>query len=177
MGRGLKIQHTGNVDVGYPSQQFVGNIGVVGGANGLGATSGGNTILAIANIEYAPGQYAAGDAYIVSQKGKHKFLVANITNPTRRQICITSNVANGNVLSMTAGQMAILATSGTGSNVVQLALYSVTDSHAVGFPPDYANANSQGNLANATAYHVTFDTANVTPQPGSGLTIVDVRNG
>ena len=173
MGKALKIQHVGNVDVGFVEQSQVGNIGVVGGANGLGAVSGGNTVLCIANIEYANGLYAAGNAFIVTQKGKHKFLVANTANSSRSQVCILSNVADANVGNLTAGQMAIQATTAAPANI---ALFSVMNSHAVGFAPDYANANSQGNLANATAYHVSFVAANATPQPGSGLTIVRVTN-
>ncbi len=173
MGKALKIQHVGNVDVGFVEQSQVGNIGVVGGANGLGAVSGGNTILCIANIQYAAGLYAAGNAYIVTQKGKHTFLVANTANSSRSQICILSNVADANVANLTAGQMAIQARNAASANI---ALYGIMNSHAVGFPPDYANANSQGNLANATSYHVSFVAANATPQPGSGLTILRVTN-
>ena len=172
MGRALKIQHAGNVDVGFVSQSQPGNIGVVGGANGLGAISGGNTILCIANIQ-SGATIAAGPAYIVTQKGKHKYLVANLTNPALTQTCVLSNVADANVANLTVGQMAIQAVNGAGANV---ALYSITNSFAVGFPPDYANANSQGNMANATSYFVTFASANSTVQPGSVRTIVDVAN-
>ena len=172
MGRSLKIQHTGNIDVGYSSQALTGNIGVVGGANGLGNVSGGNTILCIANIEYAPNTFAAGNAYIVTQKGKHKYRVANTANAAQTQTCVLANVADGNVANLAAGQMAIIANTGSAN----IALYSITDKHALGFAPDYTNSSSQGNLANATSYLVTFATANANVQPGSVLTIVDVNN-
>jgi hypothetical protein len=171
MGRGIKIQHTGNVDVGFQSQSLPGNIGVVGGANGLGAISGGNTIQCIANIEYATGSYAAGNAYIVTQKGKHKYRVANVSDPTRTQTCTLVNATA--VGSLTGGQMAIVAKDAANANV---ALYSITNATGLGFPPDYANVASQGNLANATLYQVTFQAANATPQSGSNLTILDVPN-
>ena len=166
----LKIQKTGNVDVGYVSQQEPGNIGVVGGANGLSAVSGGNTIAVIANIEYATGLYAAGNAYIITQKGKHKYRVANTANPAQTQTCVLANVADGNVANLAAGQMAIVANNGAGN----IALYSITDSTGLGFPPDYANVGYQGNLSNATSYLVSFVAANATVQPGSVLTIASV---
>ena len=173
MGGKLKIQKTGNVDVGYVTQGEVGNIGVVGGANGLGAVSGGNTIAVVANIQYAPGLYAAGNAYIITQKGKHKYLVANTANVARIQTCVTVNVADANVANLTAGQMAIQTTNSAGANV---ALYSITDRHGWGFPPDYANVGYQGNLANATSYLVSYVAANATVQPGSVANIVKVDN-
>ena len=169
----LKIQKTGNIDIGYVSQDTVGNIGVVGGANGLGAVSGSNTIACLANIEYAPGLYAAGSSYIVVQKGKHKYRVANIATPAQNQTCVLVPLADGNVANLAAGQMAILAKDAANANVT---LYSITDSTALGFPPDYANIGSQGNLSNATSYLVTFDSANASVQPGSVLTIIDVNN-
>jgi len=169
----LKIQKTGNVDIGYVSQDTLGNIGVVGGANGLGATSGSNTIACLANIEYTTGSYAAGSSYIIAQKGKHKYRVANIATPTRTQTCVLVPLADGNVANLVAGQMAILAKDAANANIT---LYSITDSTALGFPPDYANVGSQGNLANATSYLVTFDSANASVQPGSVLTIIDVNN-
>ena len=167
----LKIQKTGNVDVGYPTNTA--NIGVVGGANGLGATSGGNTILCVANIEYTTGSYAAGNAYIVRQKGKHKYLVANLATPSRVQVCVLSNVSDANVGNLTAGQMAIQAVTAGAANV---AIFSITDKHAIGFPPDYSNANSQGNVSNSTAYLVSFTTANATVQPGSTANVVTIAN-
>ena len=167
----LKIQKTGNIDVGIPAQTEVGNIGVVGGANGLGAVSGGNTILCVANIEYATSSYAAGDAFIVRQKGKSKFLVANTANSARSQICILVNEADANVANLSAGQMAIQGIDASNANV---AIFSIINSHAEGFAPDYANANSIGNMANATAYHVSFVAANSTPQTGSNLTILQI---
>lgn len=170
MGK-LKIQKVGNVDVGYDQQFQPGNIGVVGGANGLGAVSGGNTIQCIANIEYAPGLYAAGEAYIVVQKGKHKYRVANIDTPTQTQTCILVP-SDGNVAALTAGEMAIIASDGTAN----VPLYSITDNFGLGFPPDYSNIGNQGNLANATSYLVSYVAANTTVQPGSVLTIAQVPN-
>jgi len=143
----LKIQKTGNVDVGFVSQDQVGNIGVVGGANGLGATSGSNTIACLANIE----------------------------TPTQTQTCVLVPLNDGNVANLAAGQMAIIATTTANANA-NVSLYSITNSTALGFPPDYANTGNQGNLANATSYLVTFDSANASVQPGSVLTIVDVSN-
>lgn len=167
----LKIQKTGNIDVGIPAQTEIGNIGVVGGANGLGAVSGGNTILCVANIEYSTGNYAAGDAYIVRQKGKSKFLVANTADPSQTQICILVNEADANVGNLTAGQMAIQGIDGSNANV---AIFSIINSHAEGFAPDYVDSNNIGNMANATAYHVSFVAANSTPQTGSNLTILQI---
>jgi hypothetical protein len=169
MGRALKIQHAGNVDTGIPGQTQIGNIGVVGGANNLSATSGANTIACVANIEYATGSYAAGDAYIVTQKGKHKYLVANTANTERSQICILANVPDANVGNLIAGQMAIQAVTAGGANV---ALYSITNTTGLGFAPDYSNINSQGNLSNATTYEVSFVAANATPQSGSNKIIL-----
>lgn len=170
MGGKLKIQHTGNVDVGIPSQEQTGNIGVVGGANGLSATSGGNTIAVIANIEYTTGSYAAGDAYIVTQKGKHKYLVANLATPTQTQTCVLVNVADGNVANLAAGQMAITANTGS----ADIAVYSITNSTILGFPTDYVDTSDQGNLANATSYFVSFVAANATVQPGAVLSIANI---
>lgn len=167
----LKIQKTGNIDVGIPAQTETGNIGVVGGANGLGAVSGGNTIACIANIEYDSGSYAAGDAFIVRQKGKSKFLVANTADANLTQICILANVDDGNVANLSAGQMAIQGVDAANANV---AIFSIINSHAEGFAPDYVDANNIGNMANATAYHVSFVAANATLQPGSNLAIIQI---
>ena len=174
MGRSLKIQHlqgTIPVDTGIPQQALPGNIGVVGGSNTLSAITGANTIACVANIEYATGTYAAGAAYIVTQKGKHKYLVANTANAERTQTCVLVNVADANVGNLVSGQMAIQAKFANAANV---ALYSITNTTGLGFPPDYANVASQGNLANASLYQVTFQSANATPQSGSDLIIVDV---
>jgi hypothetical protein len=171
------------VDASYPQVSQVGNIGVVGGANGLGTPAGlssANVILCIANICY-DGNVAnavAGDAYIVRQKGKSKFLVANLATPTQQQVCLLSNVADGNAANLPAataslGTMAIQAVDASSANI---ALFSISDYHAEGFATNYANANSIGNMATATAYHVSFVGANATAQPGSGLTIIQVGN-
>ena len=61
--------------------------------------------------------------------------------------------------------MAIQAVDATSANI---AIYAITDKHAWGFPPDYANANSQGNLANANQYYTSYANANATVQPGPG---------
>ena len=169
------------VDASYPETSQVGNIGVVGGANGLGTPAGlssANVILCIANIVYDGNvaNAAAGDAFIVRQKGKSKFLVANLATPTQQQICLLSNVADGNAANLPAataslGTMAIQAVTAASANV---AVFSISDNRVEGFAPDYANANSIGNMANATAYFATFGSANATVQPGSTLAIVQI---
>lgn len=167
----LKIQKTGNVDVGYPTNNI--NVGVTGGANGLGATSGANTILCVANIEYATGSYDAGDAYIVRQKGKHKYLVANLADPTHQQICVLVNEADANAANLTSGQMCIQAVDASAGNI---ALFSITDKHGWGFPTDYVSTADQGNLTTATSYLVSFVAANATVQSGSVANVVLVSN-
>lgn len=167
----LKIQKTGNVDVGYPTNNI--NVGVTGGANGLGATSGANTILCVANIEYSTGSFAAGDAYIVRQKGKHKYLVANLATPSRQQVCVLVNEADANAANLTSGQMCIQAVDASAGNI---ALFSITDKHGWGFPTDYVNTDDQGNLTTATSYLVSFVAANATVQSGSVANVVLVSN-
>lgn len=176
------------VDAGYPFSNTSANgggtanslvfstIGVVGGANALGSPTGttgaSNVILCIANICFDGNvsNAVAGDAFIVAQKGKHKFLVANLADPTQQQVCLLANVDDGNASNLTGttanlGVMAIQAVDATSANI---AIYAITDKHAWGFPPDYANANSQGNLANANQYYTSYANANATVQPGPG---------
>jgi hypothetical protein len=171
------------VDASYPQATQVGNIGVVGGANGLGTPAGlssANVILCIANICF-DGNVAnavAGDAYIVRQKGKSKFLVANLATPTQQQICVLSNVADANAANLpaataTLGTMAIQAVNAAAANI---AIFSISDYHAEGFAPDYVNVNAIGNMANASAYLVSFVGANATVQPGSTLPVVQIAS-
>ena len=174
------------VDAGYPyganatntngNSLVFSTIGVVGGANALGSPTGttgaSNVILCIANICFDGNvsNAVAGDAFIVSQKGKHKFLVANLANASQRQVCLLANVDDGNASNLTGttanlGVMAIQAVTAGSANV---AIYAITDKHAWGFPTDYANANSQGNLATASQYYASYANANATVQPGPG---------
>ena len=174
------------VDAGYPfganatntngNSLVFSTIGVVGGANALGSPTGttgaSNVILCVANICYDGNvsNVVAGDAFIVAQKGKHKFLVANLADPTQRQICLLSNVADANTANLPAatanlGTMAIQAVTAASANV---AIYAITDKHAWGFPTDYANANSQGNLQTSSQYYASYANANATVQPGPG---------
>lgn len=167
------------VDAGYPNagnSLLFSTIGVVGGANALGSPAGttgaSNVILCIANICFDGNvsNAVAGDAYIVAQKGKHKFLVANLADPTQRQVCLLANVDDGNASNLTGttanlGVMAIQAVDAASANI---AIYAITDKHAWGFPTDYANANSQGNLANSSQYYASYANANASVQPGPG---------
>ena len=176
------------VDAGYPYSNSAANgvgganslifstIGVVGGANALGSPSGttgnANVILCIANICFDGNvsNAVAGDSYIVAQKGKHKFLVANLATPSHRQVCLLSNVADGNTANLPAatanlGTMAIQGVDASSSNI---AIYAITDKHAWSFPTNYTDANSQGNLANSTQYYTSYGNANATVQPGPG---------
>jgi len=173
---GYTFSNTAANGAGSANSLVFSTIGVVGGANGLGAPSGttgnANVILCIANIVY-DGNVAnavAGDAYIVAQKGKHKFLVANLADPTQRQVCLLSNVADANAANLPAattslGTMAIQAVDAASANI---AIYAITDKHAWSFPTNYANANSQGNLQTATQYYTSYGNANATVQPGPG---------
>ena len=171
------------VDASYPETSQVGNIGVVGGANALGVPAGlssANVILCIANICFDGNvsNAVAGDAYIVRQKGKSKFLVANLATPSQQQICVLSNVADANAANLPAataslGTMAIQATDAASANI---AVFSISDNRVEGFAPNYANVNSIGNMANATSYLASFVAANATVQPGSTQVIVLVAN-
>ena len=167
------------VDAGYPNagnSLLFSTIGVVGGANALGSptstTGASNVILCIANICFDGNvsNAVAGNAFIVAQKGKHKFLVANLADPTQRQVCLLANVDDGNASNLTGttanlGVMSIQAIDAADANI---AIYAITDKHAWGFPSDYANANSQGNLANSSQYYASYSNANATVQPGPG---------
>jgi hypothetical protein len=175
MSRGLKIQHNGNVDIGYPSTndpaaQF---IGVVGGDPVGNGTVPPYVIDCIANIEYAPGQYATGDAYIVRQKGKHKYLVANVTNPSYQQVCVLVNTGAVAANLTSSGTMGIrMITDQTGP--VGANVYSITNKWVYSFPPDYVSIANQGNLSNSLSYSASFLTSNTAPQPGSNLPIARV---
>jgi hypothetical protein len=175
MANSLKIQHNGNVDIGYPSTDdpAAQNIGVVGGAPVGSGFVPPYVIDCIANIEYAPGQYAAGDAYIVRQKGKHKYLVANIAVPERQQTCVLvpSDYIIGNLTS--SGTMTIRMVVDQ-SIPLGKDVYSITDKFAYSFPTDYVNIANQGNLTTATAYSASFVTSNVAPQPGSNKSVARV---
>jgi hypothetical protein len=97
-------------------------------------------------------------------------LVANLATPTQQQICLLSNVADANTANLpaataTLGTMAIQGVTAAPANV---AIYAITDKHVWGFPTDYANANSQGNLQTSTQYYGSYGNANATVQPGPG---------
>lgn len=167
------------VDAGYPNagnSLLFSTIGVVGGANALGSPTGttgaSNVILCIANICFDGNvsNAVAGDAYIVAQKGKHKFLVANLADPTQRQVCLLANVDDGNAsnLTGTTANLGVMAIQGVDEAAANIAIYAITDKHAWGFPTDYANANSQGNLQTASQYYTSYANANATVQPGPG---------
>lgn len=158
MGRPLKIAKGSTIDTGIPSQDETGNIGIVGGINPAG-----DTVLVQANIEYATGQYADGDSYIVRQKGIYKYLVANVANAARQGICYVVNTDS----TLDAGQMSIVATDASSANVI---LAVITNDYAVAFD-DQGNINNSPTLSNnftlGTAYFPSFVAANATPQPGS----------
>lgn len=174
------------VDAGYPyganASKPNGNalvfstIGVVGGANGLGSPTGttgtANVILCIANICFDGNvsNAVAGDAYIVAQKGKHKFLVANLADPTQRQVCLLANVDDGNAgnLTGTTANLGVMAIQAVDASAANIALYAITDKHAWGFPTDYVDANNQGNLQTSSQYYTSYGNANASVQPGPG---------
>jgi len=176
MANSLKIQHNGGtVDIGYPSSfsaeaQYIGVVGGEPVGNGLVLPY---VIDCLANIEYSPGLYATGDAYIVAQKGKHKYRVANVADPTRQQTCVLVP-SGGNVANLTtSGTMSIrMITNQTGP--VATDVYSITDKFAYSFPTDYVSTNNQGNLTTASAYSASFLTANTSPQPGSNKPIARI---
>jgi hypothetical protein len=160
MGRPLKIAKGSTIDIGIPGQTETGNIGVVGGENPTG-----NTILVQANIEYAPGQFARGDSFIVRQKGIYKYLVANVATPTRQNICFVVNTAN--TLALTAGQMNIVSKNAANANVI---LAVITNENAVAFADQGNILNSptlSGNFTLGNAFFPSFVAANATLQPGS----------
>jgi hypothetical protein len=177
MARALKIQQAGNIDIGFVSQSQPGNIGVVGGSNTAANVSGFPVVQVFANIEYLTGQYAAGPAYIVAQKGRHEFLMANTVNPTRQSLCFLVNEPNGNVLNLTANQASVVCkqdqSSGPDTN---FAAFVITNKRVIGFPPDFVNYTNVGNMVNAPAFNTTFAVAgaNLTPQPGSNLPTAQV---
>lgn len=175
MANSLKIQHNGNVDIGYPStfDPAAQYIGVVGGAPVGNGTVPPYVLDVRANIEYAPGQYASGDSYIVRQKGKHKYLVANTANPSYQQICVLVNSGYGGSNLTSGGTMAIRMVTDQ-SGPVSTNIYSVSNKFAYTFPPDYVDIGNQGNIANSLAYSISFLTSNTAPQPGSNLPIARV---
>lgn len=158
MGRPLKIAKTTTIDIGIPSQQETGNIGIVGG-DVLTI----NTLSVQANIEYAPGQYADGDSYIVRQKGIYKFLVANVADPTQQGICYVTN----SLSPVSAGQMTIV---GTDASLADIILATVTNDQCVAFANQGDITNSpvtSTNLQLGESYFPSFVAANAAPQPGS----------
>jgi hypothetical protein len=182
------------VDDGYPNagnSLLLSTIGVVGGEQGLGApantTGNSNVILCIANVVYdgnVSNAVAFSDGYIIRQKGKHKFLVGSAGNASYQQVCLLSNVADGNTANLPAATATLgtMAIQGVDAGSANIAVYAITDKHVWGFPTNYANANSQGNLQTATQYYGSYGNANATVQPGPGsagaglYAIIDIAN-
>jgi len=167
MGRPIKIAKyntfnatTPLVDVGIPSQTKPGNIGEVGG-KAVGIVS----MLVQANIAYNNGtQFAEGNSYIVRQKGSSKYLVANITTPTIQGICYLVNITGTSVAALTAGQMAIIATTAAAANVT---IAKLDNRYCVAYADQTANVGVKSNIALGQSYWGSFVAANATVQPGS----------
>jgi hypothetical protein len=159
MGRPLKTAKGQFIDIAIPSQDLIGNIGVVGGENPAG-----DTLLVQANIEYAPAQYAEGDSIIVRQKGEYKFLVANVASPSIQGICYVVNITGTSVASLTAGQMAIIGVDANASNVT---IAKIQNAYCVAFADQSAAAANKANITLGDAYYPSFVAANASPQPGS----------
>ena len=164
MGRPLKIAKTTTVDIGIPSQTETGNIGIIGG-DVLTI----NTLSVLANIEYAPGQYASGASYIVRQKGTYKFLVANVADPEQQGICYVTN----SLTPVSAGQMSIV---GVDYNTDDIILAVVTNEYCIAFA-------DQGNIQNSPvtsihlelgdSYYPSFEAAESADfQPGAPYPII-----
>lgn len=158
MGRPLKIAKTTTVDIGIPNQNEIGNIGIVGGD-----VTSINTLSVQANIEYATGQYADGDSYIVRQKGTYKYLVANVADPQLQGICYVTNA----IEPAAAGQMTIVGNDADDNEII---LAVVTNEFCVAFD-DQANITNSPvtstNLQLGDAYFPSFVSANAELQPGS----------
>ena len=113
MGRPLKCTKANNVDTGITSMFVDGpKLGVIGGIG----TLDGSQLIIKANIEYTPGSYASGDAFIVRQKGSKKFLVANVANTARQGICYI--VTSSTVTNLNAGEMRVVTSDTAPSDVV-----------------------------------------------------------
>jgi hypothetical protein len=150
MGRPLKIAKYNSadnvqIDIFYPTSTP--NVGVVGGN-----TSVSNTEYIAANvIANVPGA-GAGEAYIIRQKGKRKFLVTLTTDTTQAfaNICVLVNTDD--VATLTENQMAIVATDAAAANVT---MQYIQNNYGV----DFSNV----------VHYLTFAAANATVQPdGSG---------
>jgi hypothetical protein len=159
MGRPLKIAKGQFVDIAIPSQDLIGNIGVVGGENPAG-----DTLLVQANIEYAPATYASGDSIIVRQKGEYKFLVANVAAPEVQGICYVVNIDGGNVTNLQGGQMAIIGTDAASNDVT---IAKIQNAYCVAFADQTGDAANKANITLGDAYYPSFVAANASPQPGS----------
>lgn len=167
MGRPIKIAkyntynaNTPLVDIGIPSQTTTGNIGEVGG-DALGIVS----MLVQANIAYNNGNsFAEGNSYIVRQKGSSKYLVGNVATPSIQGICYLVNITGTSVAALTAGQMAIIATTAAAANVT---IAKLDNRYCVAYADQSANAGVKSNSALGQAYWGSFVAANATIQPGS----------
>jgi hypothetical protein len=159
MGRPLKTAKGQFIDIAIPSQDLIGNIGVVGGENPAG-----DTLLVQANIEYAPAQYAEGDSIIVRQKGEYKFLVANVASPSIQGICYVVNITGTSVASLTAGQMAII---GVDANAANVTIAKIQNAYCVAFADQSSASANKANITLGDPYYPSFIAANASPQPGS----------
>jgi hypothetical protein len=150
MGRPLKIAKYNTaqslqIDIGYPTSTP--NVGVVGGN-----TSVSNTFYLAANVlANVPGA-GAGEAYIIRQKGKRKFLVTLTTDTTQAYANICVLVNTDDVATLTENQMAIVATNAAAANVT---MQYIQNNYGV----DFSNVG----------HYLTFASANATVQAdGSG---------
>jgi hypothetical protein len=159
MGRPLKIAKGSFIDTGIPSQTETGNIGIVGGENPTGLT-----LKVYANIQYAQNGFAEGDSFIVRQKGSSKYLVANIASPSIQGICYLTNVTGTSVASITAGQMAVIATDASAANVT---LGKIENTFVIAYADQTANAGPKTDISLGQPYWGSFIAANATPQSGS----------
>jgi hypothetical protein len=112
MGRPLKIKQSTTIDIGFNAFSTLTDpviptgftstdfLGVVGGANTSIATSTYPVVACSANIN-GGGNVAA---YIITQKGATKYLVAETGNATNSSICI---LANTDAANLTANAMNI----------------------------------------------------------------------
>lgn len=150
MGRPLKIAKyntadSTQIDIFYPTSTP--NVGVVGGNTAVSDTY----YIAANVIANVPGA-GAGEAYIIRQKGKRKFLVTLVTDTTQAYANICVLVDQSNVSLLAQNEMAVV---GTYANADPVTFAYITNNYGV----DFSNVG----------HYLTFDTANASVQPdGSG---------
>lgn len=144
MGRPIKIAKSSTIDTGLPMSDVAPFIGVVAGDTGIT----GEQFKVQANIEYATGQYDNGDAYIIRQKGKQKFMVANAADVSHTQVCVVVN--KDDAADLEAGEMNLIAQDSSGGDVV---LARIKNRSALAY--------------NGQTYWLSSVTANANTQPGS----------